>query len=169
MKLKEMVFALLFLFGPMAMALNDSEIAEILRTANQAELDVAKMATTRASSPDVKDFAKDMIADHQANQNDEAKITKAGKIFPQPNDTATELKKGVQDQMMQLGKQSGFAFDKAYIDNQVAMHRQLLSDLNQKLIPAASNPEFKAFLNSTKDHVEKHLSKAQEIQTALKK
>lgn len=169
MNYKKMLFACIFLFGPAALALNDGEIAEILRTANQAEVDVAKMATTRASSSSVKDFAKDMISDHQTNQKDEAKMAKAEKISPQPNNTATEFKKGVQDQMLQLGKQSGLAFDKAYIDNQVAMHRQLLSDLNQKFIPAATNPEFKAFLNTTKEHVEKHLSKAQELQTALKK
>lgn len=169
MKLKTILFTSSLLFGPMAMALSDSEIAEILRTANQAEVDVAKMATTRASNSSVKDFAKDMILDHQNNQKVEAKITRTEKISPQPNEAAMELKKGVQDQMLQLGKQSGFAFDKAYIDNQVAMHRQLLSDLNQKFIPAAKNSEFKTFLNTTKEHVEKHLSKAEEIQTSLKK
>lgn len=172
MKMNKMLLAFIALgslAGSYAHALTDAEIADVLKTANQAEIDAAKVAEKKSSNSDVKAFADHMISDHSANLKEEKKTTKEAKIQAQSNDVSTELKKGAQAQLAELKTRTGSEFDKAYIDNQVAMHQQLLTDLNQTYIPAASNPEFKAYLEATKNHVQKHLSKAQEIQGNLMK
>ena len=70
--------------------------------------------------------------------------------------------------MSELKKKKGSDFDKAYIENQVMMHQQVLNDLESKYIPATQNSDFKAFLETTKAHVQEHLTKAQQIQSTLK-
>jgi putative membrane protein len=62
----------------------------------------------------------------------------------------------------------GESFDKAYISQQVKMHQSLLSELNQKFIPAAKDPQMKDFLQKTQAHVAHHLEQAQKIQSTMK-
>ncbi|HEX7676248.1 MAG TPA: DUF4142 domain-containing protein [Bdellovibrio sp.] len=172
MKLKNILIAssiFSVLAGPMAFALSDSDIAEIMKTANKAEIDAGKMAKSKASNSQVKDFAKMMVDAHEENMKDGKKIEKKEKIKSETTDTSKDLKSSTKDQLAELKKKKGSDFDKAYIDNQVAMHQQLLNDLDNKFIPAATNPEFKTYLQNTREHVQKHLSKAQEIQSTMTK
>jgi len=46
----------------------------------------------------------------------------------------------------ELAKLNGAAFDKAYIDNEVAYHKTVNDALQNTLIPSASNPELKDLL-----------------------
>ena len=43
---------------------SDAEIAHIVVTANQVDIDASKLAQTRASSPEVKEFGERMVTDH---------------------------------------------------------------------------------------------------------
>lgn len=172
MKLKKILLTssvLSLLAGPVAFALTDSDIAEIMKTANTAEIDAGKLAKSKASNTQVKDFAKMMVNEHEENMKDGKKVAKEEKIKPEMTDTSKELKGSARDQLAELKNKKGADFDKAYIDNQVAMHQQLLNDLDQKFIPAASNAEFKTYLQNTREHVQQHLSKAQEIQATMTK
>ncbi|MFS4461024.1 DUF4142 domain-containing protein [Bdellovibrio sp. HCB2-146] len=162
-----LVIMLCMSFASSAWALADQEIAEIMMTANDAEIDAAKLAKSRASSSAVKDFAEHMINEHTNNMKQGKKITKDEKIKAKSNEEAKNLKATAKDQLAELKKKKGADFDRAYIGTQVAMHQQLLTDLETKLIPQAQNPQFKNFLNETKTHVEQHLSKAKEIQSSM--
>ncbi len=152
-----------------AMALTDNQIAEIIQTANNAEIDAAKMAQGKASHADVKGFAKHMIEGHTQNLKDLKKVEHSEKLKPEASPVAQQLHTDAQNKMTELRKAKGAEFEKAYMASQVAMHTQLLTDLDQKFIPAAKDPEFKTFLQTTREHVQQHLSKAQEIQTTIAK
>ncbi len=161
-----------FMFGAAHAAttdMSDKEIAEIMKTANDAEIDAAKAARSRADNKEVKDFAKHMIDEHEKNNKEAKQVLKKADISPKSNEMAKTLKKDSKEKLSELKKMKGAEFDKAYIDEQVAMHQQLLNDLEQKYIPAAQNPELKAFLEKTKTHVQEHLSKAQQIQQTIVK
>ncbi|MEK2645752.1 DUF4142 domain-containing protein [Bdellovibrio sp. BCCA] len=152
-----------------AWALSDSEIAEVLMTANEAEIDAGKVAKSKAADKTVKDFAEHMVSEHEENKKEGKKITKDEKISTKSNDTAKDLKKDAKEKLSDLKKRKGKDFDLAYIQNQINMHQQLLTDLEQKYIPQAQNPQFKNFLNETKTHVEQHLAKAKEVEATLTK
>lgn len=171
MKVKNLaLIASLALFAaPHAFALTDAEIAEMVMTANEAEMDAAKVAKSTAADRTVKEFAEHMIDEHKKTMSDGKKVTKEEKIKMKSIDAAKALKKTAKEQLGDLKKKKGIDFDRAYIENQVGMHQQLLDDLNEKYIPQAQNSQLKTFLNETKDHVEKHLAKAKEIQTTLTK
>lgn len=148
---------------------SENEIADIVHTADEAEVKAAKVAKDHASNQGVKDFAQLMIDEHNSNMKEEKSITKHEKISMRSNDTSKQLKKDASAKLKDIKKLKGVAFDKAYIDQQVAMHQQLLNDLNNTYIPAASHPEFKDYLNKTKESVQDHLAKAQQIQSSLER
>lgn len=154
-------------FAAHAQAMNDHQIAEVLKEANDAEIDVAKMAKKETKNKEVRDFANHMIAEHEKNLKETKKVAKKNDIDPEDSDMSKALEADVKSKKKMLKEQKGPTFDKAYVDQQVAMHTQLLNDLDQKFIPAAQKPEFKAHLQATREHVSKHLEMAKELQTKL--
>lgn len=53
------------------------------------------------------------------------------------------------------------------MEQQVAMHSQLLTDIDTKFLPATQSPALKTHLEATKVHVKAHLEKAKAIQAKL--
>ena len=80
--------------------------------------------------------------------NDKAlALVKKLDVTPEDNDTSKSLTKRA-DKLSELGKLSGAAFDKAYVDNEVAYHKTVNGALETTLIPSASNAELKSFLQT---------------------
>lgn len=170
MKLTSLLVAagMTFLGGHFAWAaLSDGEIAEIMEVANDAEIDMAKAAKSKSESGAIKDYAEHMINEHKKNMKDGKKVTKDADIKTKSNGDAKTLKENSKSKISDMKKKKGPDFDRAYIDSQVEMHQQMLTDLNEKFIPQAQNPEYRNFLTTTKTHVEQHLAKAKEIQATL--
>jgi plastocyanin len=89
-----------------------------------------------------------MERDHKAvNEKALALVKKLG-VTPEDNDTSKALSKQAADKRAELAKLSGKAFDKAYIDNEVAYHKAVDSVLESTLIPDASNAELKDLLTT---------------------
>lgn len=62
-----------------------------------------------------------------------------------------------------LASLEGAAFDKAYIDNEVAYHKTVNTALSGTLIPDAQNPELKALLQSGLTLFEAHQKHAEQL------
>jgi len=155
--------------GVAAQAPSDAQIASIVVVANQVDIDAGHLADSRASATDVKSFAKQMITDHTGvNKQAVALVTKLG-VVPQDNPTSQSLKKGGEDNMKSLKSLKGAAFDKAYIDHEVAYHQQVLDAIDKTLIPSAQNAELKALLVAVRPAFVGHLEHAKQIQANLGK
>lgn len=152
-----------------AQEINDAQIAAIVVTANQVDVDAGKLARQRADNSEVKKFAERMVSDHEGvNQQAVALATKL-KVTPQENDTSRAIKAGGDKNLANLQTLSGAAFDKAYVDHEVAYHAQVLDALDKTLIPGASNAELKALLVKVRPAFVAHLEHAKQIQASLGK
>ena len=161
----------LFLFtaSAMAQAPSDAQIASIVVTANQVDIDAGKLATGKAQGEDVKAFAKLMVTDHSGvNKQAVALVTKL-KVSPEDNATSKSLKAGGADNVKSLEKLSGAAFDKAYVDHEVVYHQQVLDAVDKTLIPSAQNAELKALLVAVRPAFVAHLEHAKGLQAKLGK
>lgn len=147
---------------------NDGEIMTIVSTANKAEVDAAKLAMQNAKSKDVKAFAKHMQQEHTMNDKQGMALAKKLNVKPEDAPHANTMKTDAQAKMEDLKSQKGADFDKAYINSQVEMHKQVLNDLQNTLIPAAKDPQLKTWLEKTSTHVKQHLEKAEKLQASLK-
>ena len=147
--------------------LNDGQIIQIIKTANQAEINEAQVIVVNGSNQSVKDFAAMMIADHTKSDAAELIVeTKAG-IKAGDSDENKNLQNITTAKLTDLKKVVRGNLDLAYMDDQVIMHQTLLNDLDQTLIPQAQNADVKDFLQDTRTTVASHLTQAQQIQSTL--
>jgi putative membrane protein len=148
---------------------NDAQIAAIVVTANQVDIDAGKLAESKAMNADVKAFGRQMATDHAGvNKQATELVTKLG-VKPEDNATAESLKTGGADNVKALSALSGAAFDKAYIDHEVAYHQQVLDAVDKTLIPSAQNAELKALLVKVRPAFVAHLEHAKQVQRAISK
>jgi putative membrane protein len=168
LKVSALVAALLS--SPLAFAaLSDGEIAKIVQDANQTEISSAQTALNKSTRSDVKSFAKKMLKEHQSNRQEVEKIARKEKIEfgSSVGDLGLRTKSATHD--VELSAKSGADFDRAYIESQISAHRDLLDDLDTKLIPEARNSSLKKFLEDTRGDVKDHLDEAEKIQAKLTK
>lgn len=152
-----------------AQAPNDAQIASIVVTANQVDINAGKLAQRKAKNAEVKAFAKQMITDHTGvNKQAVALVTKL-KVTPEDNATSQSLATGGMDNLKNLKTLKGAAFDKAYVDHEVAYHQQVIEAIDKTLIPSAQNAELKALLVAVRPAFVGHLEHAQQIQGTLSK
>ena len=148
---------------------NDAQIAAIVVTANQVDIDAGKLAQSKGKSKDVKAFGKQMVIDHTGvNKQAVALVTKL-KVKPEDNPTSDALKKGGADNLKNLKGLKGAAFDKAYIDHEVAYHEQVLDAIDKVLIPNAKNAELKDLIVKVRPAFVGHLEHAKKLQASLGK
>ena len=102
-----------------AQHVNDAQIASIVVTANQVDIDAGKLARTSANA-DVKKFAQLMIDDHTGVNKSATELVTRLKVTPEDNPTSQSLKSEGDENIAHLKTLKGAAFDKAYIDHEVA-------------------------------------------------
>lgn len=150
-----------------APVLLDEEILHIVRTANLGEVDQAEIAVVRADDADVVDFAQTMVEDHGDGAEAAEALAEAEDLTLQPNSVSAMLRAESMATVGLLQSASDEEFDLVYMDAQVAAHTEVLSLLEDTLIPQADNPALEAFLVETRTHVSEHLESAESILEAL--
>ena len=149
-----------------APAINDAQIASIVVTANSVDSAAGKLAEKKGASKAVKDFAKTMVTDHAGvNKQAVALVTKLN-VTPEDNDTSKQLKSGGDANLAKLESLTGKAFDKEYIDHEVAYHQAVLDAIDKTLIPNAQNADLKALLVKVRPAIAAHLDMAKKIQSS---
>ena len=160
--------ALAFLPAPVpAQTITDAQIAAIVVTANQVDIDAGKLAASKASASDVKGFGRLMASDHLGVNKAAVELATRLKVTPEENATSRALKSAGDANLAKLNKLTGSAFDKAYIDNEVAYHQLVLDALDKTLIPGATNGELKALLVKVRPAFAAHLEQAKRLQATV--
>jgi putative membrane protein len=149
-----------------AQSVNDAQIASIVVTANQVDIDAGKLAKSRSTNKDVKAFAELMITDHTGVNKSAKDLVTELKVTPQDNPTSQSLKAGGHKNLAHLKTLKGAAFDKAYVDHEVAYHQQVIDALDKTLIPGATNDELKALLIKVRPAFVAHLEHAKHLQSS---
>ena len=89
----------------------DPQIAHIVVTANQIDIDAGKLAKAQSKNKEVQGFAQQMITDHGAVNKQAVALAKKLNVKPEDNDTSKALKKGASENVAKLKKLKGAAFD----------------------------------------------------------
>ncbi|WP_266205063.1 DUF4142 domain-containing protein [Pontibacter kalidii] len=147
--------------------LSDAEVAHTAVTANQIDIDYAKLAQERSNNAEVLKFAETMANDHKAVIDQAvALVTKLG-VTPEDNAVSKQLLANAEETKEMLRTKSGAAFNKAYIDNEVAYHKAVIEAVEGLLIPESENAELKSLLQSIVPALQAHLEHAQMVQAEL--
>jgi putative membrane protein len=150
-----------------APAVTDPQIAAIVVAANDVDIEAGELARTRASDPEVRSFAERMVTDHTGvNEAATELVTRLG-VTPETSATSEQLRAGGEENLRALRDLSGAAFDRAYIDQEVAYHQSVLDAINGTLIPNATNDELRALLEQGAAAVGAHLEHARQLQASM--
>lgn len=148
---------------------NDAQIAAIVVTANQVDIDAGELAKSKSGNKEVKEFAQRMITDHTGVNKAAVELVTKLKVKPEENATSKSLKIMGYDALARLKGLKGAEFDKAYVDNEVTYHQTVIDAIDKTLIPSAKNAELKALLVKVRPAFVAHLEHAKHIQGSLKK
>ena len=169
MKTTTLALTALLLAAPAASAqdINDAQIASIVVTANQVDIDAGTLAASKAANADVRQFGERMAVDHSGVNKAAVELATRLGVTPEDNPTSRALKSAGEKNIAALKALTGPAFDKAYVDNEVVYHQQVIDALDTVLIPGASNEELKALLVKVRPAFVAHLEHAKHQQAAL--
>ena len=159
----------LFAVPALAQSPSDAQIASIVVTANQVDIDAGNLVESKGSNADIKAFGKQMVTDHTGVNKQAVALVTRLKVMPEDNPTSQSLKKGGEDNVQNLKTLNGAAFDRAYIEHEVAYHQQVIDALDKTLIPSAQNAELKSLLVSVRPAFVAHLEHAKMVQAKIGK
>jgi putative membrane protein len=145
----------------------DPQIAHIAYTADLIDVEAGKLALEKSQNNDVRAFAQQMVGDHTMVNNQALALVKKLKVTPEDNPTSQNLTKEADATRTKLAGLTGAAFDKAYIDNEVAFHKTVNSALSNTLIPDAQNSELKSLLQNALKVFQAHLEHAERLAQQL--
>jgi putative membrane protein len=135
----------------------DATFIKKAASGGMAEVEFGRLATDKASKPEVKQFGQRMIDDH-SKANDQLKQVAAEKHVTLPQsisakDKATKAK---------LEALSGEEFDRAYMEGMVKDHKQDVAEF-QRASKSALDPQIKDWASQTLPTLQDHLKQAQTI------
>ena len=143
--------------------LTDANIAAILDQANESDSARGKLAETKGTSTDVKNFGKLMAGEHHALRKAGESLVKKLNLTPAlpAGDNSVEQAKAEMDSLTAMPKGAGW--DKAYINFEVTYHEAVLATAT-KALGVAQNEELKNLIKTAAPTLQHHLDRAKAIQ-----
>jgi putative membrane protein len=147
-------------------ALTDNNILARLAQGDRMEVQAAKIAIGKATSADLRAFARQLADNHSASENDARTMAQRLKIQEQPaaNDTTKAHQQALVTRLNATPK--GTAFDTTYVRHLIDSHSATLKDA-RAMEPKANNAEVKKLVQAAIPELERHLSRARAIGKSL--
>ncbi len=140
----------------------DKKFAMTAAMGGMAEVEMARLALTKASSDSVKQYAQKMIDDHTAANAELMQIASMKGITLM---TAPDAK--MRAMMMKLEKLSGAEFDKMYIMHAGNKDHMKMEKLFKDESMKGKDADMKAFAAKTLPVVQMHLQMARELHNGM--
>ena len=111
----------------------------------------------------MKRFASMMVRDHTAVNEKAAALAARLGVTPKDNPVSQSLQTGARKARAKLDPLEEGAFDRAYIEREIAYHHAVLDALDEVLIPATKNGELKQLLVEVRPAIAAHLAYAKQV------
>lgn len=141
---------------------DDAEFAVEAADAGMLEVQLGTLAATKASSPQVKQYAQMMVDEH-AKANQELKALAQTKNITLPTTLSNESQR-VYDN---FNDKTGADFDKEFIDRMVKDHREVIDEFEDQS-KEGNDPEIKSWASAKLVALQSHLQEAERLQESLK-
>jgi putative membrane protein len=132
-------------------------------SANTFEIQSSQLAQERGQSDEVKAFAKQMVEDHTKIGQDFRDTVQAAGISPAPPEQLDAKQKAA---LSKLRKAQGAAFDRAYLNTQLAGHKEAVG-LLRRYAKTGRTPQLKDFAQRTLPTVERHVTELGDLNNRL--
>jgi putative membrane protein len=143
----------------------DGNIIHYVIVGDSMEVELARLAETRAASAEVRDFARMLLTDHSAYLAEDLEMSKdedLGRAASPTDYTLTRL----TTMWNELSGLNGSAFDRAFLRH-IAMKHQSSIAAYRTLEPSARDDDLEKLLEDRVPLLERHLNRAREIAGTL--
>ena len=146
--------------------MTDANIVALLDAANKADSSAGALAAKKATSAEVKAFARLMMSEHHALRAAGQALAKQLGVEPKAPER-DPLAPYVANEMKTLQSTAkGAEFDRVYIDNEVSVHQAVLDLANQARV-TTQTPQLKELIEKAIPVIRKHLDQATALQKKL--
>lgn len=126
----------------------------------QDEVALARLATEKASNPDVRNFAQQLVQDHTQVNSELMSIASSKNVKLDKDDSTKDRA------YRRLSKASGQDFDREFVEHMVDEHEKDIK-MFEKEANNAKDQELKEFASKHVDHLRQHLAQAQQLQQSI--
>jgi len=143
-------------------ALDDPTIVAIFDAANTWDIETGALAAKKGTTQDVRDFGKMLERDHKMVRQQGRDLAKKLSVTPTPpKDFA--MAKDHEAALAKLQSASGKAFDRAFLEHEVAFHKAVIDAVTSTLLPALHNQEVKELVTKVAPAFQAHMVGAQNL------
>jgi putative membrane protein len=138
-----------------------------MNVANTTEIQLATLASRKATSPQVKQIARKLAADHAKNREQVLALAQKVNLTLTPAQGGSV---GAADSVAmppQLQEKSGAEFDRAFIEHEINDHQSNIQKVQNQILPSMQDQQVKAYLQKTLTEMQSHLASLQQIQQQL--
>ena len=149
--------------GPSAApALDDATIVAIFDAANTYDMETGALAVKKGSTQVVRDFGKQLSGDHNMVRQQGRDLATHLHVTPTPPKDFP-LAGAHADAMKKLSALDGKAFDKAFLEHEVAFHKAVIDAVTTTLLPALKNQDVKDLVTKVAPAFNAHMTQAQHL------
>jgi putative membrane protein len=126
-------------------ALDDPTIVAIFDAANTYDIEAATLGARKGTTPSVRNYATMLVKAHTDARQQGRNLAKKLGVTPTPpkeNPFAADHAAA----MKTLESASGQAFDRAFLEHEVAYHKAVINAVQNTLLPAIQNQELKTLV-----------------------
>ena len=151
-----------------ATALDDPTIVAIFDAANTWDIETGRLAATRGTTNDVRQFGRMLMHDHTAVRQQGRDLARKLGVHPTPPANPPLYKEHLAA-MTKLRGLHGKAFDRAFLENEVTYHQAVIDAVTSTFLPAIQNAELKDFVTKVAPAFQAHKMRAQQLLDAMGK
>jgi putative membrane protein len=142
---------------------DDKKFVKDAALGGMTEVELGKLASQKASSDAVKQFATKMVDDHSKANGELKEVASKSSI-----DIPDALDSKHQSRIDKLSKLSGADFDKAYVKDQVKDHEQTVSEF-QNEAQNGTDANVRQFAGKTLPTLQEHTEMVKGLNKSMKK
>ena len=126
-------------------ALDDPTIVAIFDAANTYDIEAASLGVKKGTTASVRNYAKMLVTAHTDARLQGRALAKKLGVTPTPP-AVNPLAADHEASMKKLQTLTGPAFDRAFLESEVAYHKAVIGAVQTVLLPAIQNAELKNFV-----------------------
>ncbi|HSK17639.1 MAG TPA: DUF4142 domain-containing protein [Longimicrobiales bacterium] len=134
-----------------------------IRSMSLTEVEFGDLAAQRAAMPAVRQYAQTVAADHRALIGALDSVAALHRATLVETRETQELANTARMAHSGLDGLAGPEFDLPFVRAQVESHRLLVDQLDQQLIPSATQPDLRSLLTDIRAMADAHLTRARQL------
>jgi putative membrane protein len=138
-----------------------------MNVANTTEIQLATVATKKASSPQVKQIARKLLTDHTKNRQQVRALAQKLNVSLTPGQGGSVSASDSAAMPTDLQAKTGAEFDRAFIQHEIDDHQSNVDKIQKQILPSLQNEQIKTYLQKTVTEMQGHLSSRKQVQQQL--